>query len=86
MFDNAKTGMKHSIPITTNFKVLKYFSISAGGNYEESWVLKTTKYNDYNEGNGVVEEEVTGFDRFMRYHFSASGGTTIYGTINFKPK
>ena len=86
MFDNAKTGMKHSIPITTNFKVLKYFSISAGGNYEESWVLKTTKYNDYNEENGLVEEEVKGFDRFMRYNFSASVGTTIYGTINFKPK
>ena len=86
MFDNAKTGMKHSIPITTNFKVLKYFSISAGGNYEESWVLKTTKYNDYNEGNGVVEEEVKGFDRFMRYNFSASVGTTIYGTVNFKPE
>ena len=86
MFDNAKTGMKHSIPITTNFKVLKYFSISAGGNYEESWVLKTTKYNDYNEGNGVVEEEVKGFDRFMRYNFSASIGTTIYGTVNFKPE
>ena len=86
MFDNAKTGMKHSIPITTNFKVLKYFSISAGGNYEESWVLKTTKYNDYNEENGLVEEEVKGFDRFMRYNFSASVGTTIYGTINFKPE
>ena len=86
MFDNAKTGIKHSIPITTNFKVLKYFSISAGGNYEESWVLKTTKYNDYNEENGLVEEEVKGFDRFMRYNFSASVGTTIYGTINFKPE
>ncbi len=86
MFDNAKTGMKHSIPITTNFKVLKYFSISAGGNYEESWVFKTTKYNDYNEENGVVEEEVKRFDRFMRYNFSASVGTSIYGTVNFKPE
>ncbi len=86
MFDNAKTGMKHSIPITTNFKVLKYFSISAGGNYEESWVLKTIKYDNYNEENGVVEEEIKGFDRFMRYNFSASVGTTIYGTVNFKPE
>ena len=38
-----KTGMKHSIPITTNFKAFKHFSVSAGGNYEETWVLKTKK-------------------------------------------
>jgi hypothetical protein len=86
MFDNAKTGMKHSIPITTNFKVFKYLSVSAGGNFEESWVLKTKKYNDYTEENGVLEEEIKGFDRFMQYNFSASVGTTIYGTVNFKPE
>jgi len=85
MFDNAKNGMKHSIPITTNFKAFKYFSISAGGNYEETWVFKTKKYNDYTEENGVVEEEVKGFDRFIKYNFSASIGTTIYGSVNFKP-
>ncbi len=86
MFDNAKTGMKHSIPLTTNFKAFKYFSISVGGNFEETWVLKTKKYNDYNEENAMVEEEIKGFDRFMKYNFNASIGTTIYGTLNFKPE
>ena len=33
-----------------------------------------------------VEEEIKGFDRFMKYNFSASVGTTIYGTLNFKPE
>jgi len=86
MFDNAKNGIMHSIPITSNFKAFKHFSISAGGNYEETWVFKTKKYNDYSQENGVVEEEVKGFDRFMKYNFNASVGTTIYGLVNFKPE
>ena len=57
-----------------------------GGNFEETWVLKTKKYNDYNEENGMVEEEIKGFDRFMKYNFNVSVGTTIYGTLNFKPE
>jgi hypothetical protein len=36
--------------------------------------------------NGMVEEEIKGFDRFMKYNFNASVGTTIYGTLNFKPE
>ena len=29
MFESAKTGLQHSIPISTNFKLLKYFSFSS---------------------------------------------------------
>ncbi|MGY0406674.1 putative LPS assembly protein LptD, partial [Pseudoalteromonas sp. SYSU M81241] len=28
MFDDAVTGMRHSIPVTTNFKVFDHFSVS----------------------------------------------------------
>jgi len=85
MFDNAKNGMKHSIPISTNFKAFKFFSVSMGGNYEETWLLKTKKYSDFNEIDGAVIEEIKGFDRFAMYNFSASVTTKIYGTVNFKP-
>jgi len=86
MFENAKNGMTHSIPITTNFKLFKHFSISMGGSYNEVWAFKTKKYYDFNETDGVVMEEVKGLDRFMQYSYSASIGTTIYGTLNFKPE
>ena len=85
MFDNAKNGMQHSIPISTNFKAFKHFSISMGGNYEETWFLKTKKYSDFNEIDGVVIEEIEGFERFAMYNFSASVTTKIFGTVNFKP-
>lgn len=35
MFDDAKVGLQHSIPLSTNFKVFKYFSATTSLNYEE---------------------------------------------------
>ena len=86
MFDDAKMGAGHSIPISTNFKVFKYFSMSASTNFEENWTLKTIKrYYDSNL-NQVVTEDVDGFDRYMTYNFSTSIGTTIYGMFDFEKK
>ena len=83
MFDNAQIGMKHSIPLSTNFKLFKYFSASTSLNYEEIWYLKTIKrgYND--DLSKVLDETVKGFDAYRTYNFSSSLGTTIYGTFNF---
>jgi len=84
MFDDARVGAQHSIPISTNFKVFKYFSMSASTNFEESWTLNTIRrFYDPNLGQ-VVTEDVDGFDRYMTYNFSASIGTTIYGMFNFE--
>jgi len=83
MFRDAKTGFQHSIPINTNFKILKYFSVSLGAAYNEVWAFNTIKkYFSFIE-NEVVTEEQKGFEAFRTYNFSAGIGTTIYGTFNF---
>ena len=86
MFNDAKYGMKHIIPVSTNFKVLKHFSVSMNGNFEDIWTGNTIKRNDY---NSVTQEQgektkIKGFDRFNQYNFGMSVGTTIYGLFNFK--
>jgi hypothetical protein len=83
MFDNAKIGMQHSIPISTNFKIFKYFSASASTNYQETWVTKTINRSYDQDLNKVVDKTVGGFDAFRTYNFSSSLGTTIYGTFKF---
>ena len=84
MFDDAKVGFKHSIPLSTNFKVFKYASVSVGTNYEEVWQFKTIKRGDYDFELGESPiDTISGFDRFNKYNFSASLGTTIYGTFPF---
>ena len=83
MFDNAKIGMKHSIPLTTNFKLFKYLSLSAGGTYEENWTLNTIN-KSYDQANQeVVTTDLNNFDSFRTYNVSASLGTTVYGMFEF---
>ncbi|WP_114490849.1 putative LPS assembly protein LptD [Candidatus Ulvibacter alkanivorans] len=87
MFDNAQLGAQHTIPITTNFKLLDYLSASASANFQETWVGNTIR-REYdptlNNGvGGVVEDTIRGFDSYRTYNFSTSLGTTIYGLFNF---
>ncbi|MEW7277543.1 putative LPS assembly protein LptD [Aquimarina sp. 2201CG1-2-11] len=88
MFKNSQIGMQHTIPLTTNFKILKYLSATAGTNFQENWVFETIKRSydsDANEGAGaVVQDTIKGFDAFRTYNFSTSLGTVIYGTFQFK--
>ena len=84
MFDNAKSGMKHTIPLSTNFKLFKYLSLSTSANYEEVWTQNTVRFSDYNEVNqGAVKDTISKIGTFRQYNLSASLGTTIYGTFNF---
>ena len=83
MFDGAKIGAKHQIPITTNFKVAKFFSVSVGGSYEDVWTLQTFDKRYDEDLEEVVTDTISGFDRFNKYNLSASIGTTLYGTFNF---
>lgn len=86
MFKNALLGFQHSIPLSTNFKVFKYFSASTSVNYNEVWYFKTIKKEFDATQNTVVNNEIRGFDAFRTYSFSAGIGTTIYGTFNFGDK
>lgn len=83
MFDEAKIGMQHSIPISTNFKLFKYLSLSTGSNYQETWAIKTVNKKFDIDSQEVITTEVNGFDAFRTYNFSASLGTTIYGMFDF---
>ncbi|MEH6406616.1 MAG: putative LPS assembly protein LptD [Leeuwenhoekiella sp.] len=83
MFRDAQMGIQHSIPVTTNFKVLKNLSVSASSNYQESWVFETYKPFYDQTTNAVSRDTINGFDSFRTYNFSSSVGTTLYGTFNF---
>lgn len=83
MFRDAKTGFQHSIPISTNFKIFKYFSVTTGASYNEVWALNTIEKSFSTVENKVLTEDVKGFDAFRTYNFNASIGTTVYGTFDF---
>mgnify|MGYP003606717645 CR=1 FL=1 len=86
MFEDAKVGFQHSIPLSTNFKIFKYFSATSSVNYQEVWYLKTIKKTFDPSTNNTITTDVNGFDAFRTYSFSSSVGTTVYGTFNFGEK
>jgi lipopolysaccharide assembly outer membrane protein LptD (OstA) len=83
MFRDAKTGFQHSIPLSTNFKVFKHFSVTTSANYEEVWTLNTIDKKFNSLENRVITEDLKGFDAYRTYNFNTSIGTTIYGTFDF---
>ena len=83
MFRDAKTGFQHTVPISTNFKVFKYFSITTGASYNEVWTLNTIEKSFNATTDKVQTTDLKGFDAFRTYSFNASIGTTVYGTFEF---
>lgn len=84
IIDRSKIGGKHTIPISTSFNFLKFFTASPSINYNEIWYLKKLNYR-YNElENGIEIDTVNGFSRAWSYSTSMSLSTRIYGTVFFK--
>ena len=83
MFKDANFGAQHTIPVSTNFKIFKFLSVSANANYEENWVFKTFERTYDQELRKEVIDTVSGFDSYRTYGFSTGIGTTIYGLLNF---
>lgn len=79
-----KNGMKHTIPVTTNIKLLKYFTLSPSFNYTERWYLnKTRKVWDEEKQKLVKLDPERGFNR--AYDFSMSVGTNTKIYTFYKP-
>jgi lipopolysaccharide assembly outer membrane protein LptD (OstA) len=83
MFEGADVGARHSIPISTNFKIFDHFSISTSANYDEVWTLKTFEQSYDEQLRQVERDTINGFDSYRTYSFSSSVGTTVYGKFDF---
>ncbi len=83
MFKNMKSGIKHSIPINTNFDIFNYLSVNLGGSYEENWLFKTYKKSYDPTREKVVIDTVQGFDSYRTYDLHAGLQTTLYGIFKF---
>ena len=84
IIDRSKIGGKHTIPISTSFNILKFFTVSPSINYNEIWYLKKLNYT-YNEvENGIEIDTTNSFSRAWSYNTALSLSTRIYGTVFFK--
>ncbi|MCD6113428.1 MAG: LPS-assembly protein LptD [Bacteroidales bacterium] len=94
-FSKFRNGVKHSIPIQSTFKILKYFNVSNSINFTERWYSKRieqTWVNDSITNNGVTtfgyikKDTIAGFKAVRDFSYSSSINTRIYGMFNFGKK
>jgi len=84
IIDRSKIGGKHTIPISTSFNLLKYFTVSPSMNYNELWYLKKLDYTFNEDENGIQVDTTNAFQRAWSYSTALSLSTRIYGTVFFK--
>ncbi|HKL72237.1 MAG TPA: putative LPS assembly protein LptD [Marinilabiliaceae bacterium] len=77
--DDWKNGVKHSIPVSMNLKLLKYFSLTPNINYTERWYFKSIEKGWDEEKRKVVTTDTTGgFNRVYDYSFGVGTSTKVY--------
>lgn len=80
IFKNGNYGVKHTVPLTTNIKVLSYLNLTPTIQYQERWYWEKINYNPK---SGKIKERVPGFVRVYDYNVGAGLKTTLYGTHFF---
>ena len=81
-----RNGVQHSIPIGTNIKMMKHFTLNPSINYNEVWYFNSKeKTMDPNDTNYTVQEITNdGFVRGGNVTASANLTTKVYGMLQFK--
>jgi hypothetical protein len=77
-------GVEHTIPLSTSFKVMKYFTLTPTLSWTDRWYLQSITEHFYGNTDSVVTDTVHGFRRAGDGSASANLSTTIYGMYNFR--
>jgi lipopolysaccharide assembly outer membrane protein LptD (OstA) len=74
-----KNGVKHTIPVSMNLKMLKYFTLTPNFSYNERWYSKSVKQDWDTDLNRVVRTDtIQGFHRVYDYNFGVGTSTKLY--------
>lgn len=90
LLEQAQIGIRHNIPVSTTFKVLRYFNMTPTLNYTETWYPRRLRYTyrefavDTGTLRGVAVDTANGFSRFNDFSASTGLSTQIFGTIHFR--
>ncbi|WP_143960111.1 putative LPS assembly protein LptD [Litoribacter populi] len=80
----ADNGFRHTIPVTSNFTLFRYFTGTAGFNYTELWYLNQIDYFYNEEAQRVDQIRSDGFNRAGFFNSSFNLSTNIYGFYTFR--
>ncbi len=87
--EQMQFGVSQKIPVSANFKVLKYFNLSPGFRYNEDWYTRSYDYRYdpiINEDSSISYVQIDtsrGFKAVRYYSASLSIQTNLYGFLRF---
>lgn len=82
--EDFQNGMKHTIPISASYNVLRFINFSVGSTYNEYWLTRTD-YQYYNTAEGRLDSNThRGFFAARDFNASVNASTRIYGMKMFK--
>lgn len=79
IFERLKTGVRHSVPVSTSFSLFRYIQVAPALNYEEYWYRQRLDYRWIEEARAVDVDTLRGFSRAFQYNASVSMQTRLYG-------
>lgn len=79
-----RSGMRHNIPISTSFKMFKFFNLNPTFNYSDVWAFRTFRRSYDAETNQIVRDTVNGFERGGSYSLNTAMTTKLYGMYQFR--
>lgn len=79
-----RNGISHTIPVSTNIKLFRYFTLNPNITYNERWFFqRTNRYWD-NDLQALVVDTATGFFANRDVSASLNMTTNVYGLVQFK--
>ncbi|MFN5459851.1 MAG: putative LPS assembly protein LptD [Bacteroidota bacterium] len=84
--DSARTGIKHTLPISTNITLFKFITFTPSMNITAWNYFNYTGYRYDSINNKLIKEKNTGFKSAFDGSFSGTLTTKVYGNYFFKGK
>lgn len=82
--DNLQNGVRHSIPLSTSFKILKHFTLNPSINYGETWYFESIRQSYNSSENQLDTTTIGGLQRWNEVSMNAGLSTKIYGMYMMK--
>ncbi len=79
-------GMKHTIPVSASFQVLKYINVVPSFTYNSRWYTRRVEQSWDQLNQHVVRDTIYGFNNVYDYNLSVQANTKLYGFYKFNPK
>ncbi|KXX68881.1 hypothetical protein AVL50_17115 [Flammeovirga sp. SJP92] len=82
--DQFRWGITHDLPVSTQMKVLKYFTLSPSFSYKEYWHPFKYDYTFIEEENAVLVDTTNELTRYQEYSTAVGFNTNMFMFYNMK--